>query len=51
MDVNKWTLLSQKTGFLAHFERFPNYTPLHPDKLHPNLLLKINILCYGKGGT
>ena len=25
----------KKTGFLAHFEKFFNDTPFHPDKLHP----------------
>ena len=26
--IKKWSKLSQKTGFLAHFQRFFNYTPL-----------------------
>ena len=36
--LKKHLKLSQKTDFLAHFERFLVYAPFTPCELHPNLL-------------
>ena len=42
--IKKWSKLSQKTGFLAHFERFFDYTLLRPDKLHTPIFCQIKHL-------
>ena len=47
--IKKWLKLSQKTGSLAHFERFFNYTLLHPDKLHTPIFCQIKHLMLWHG--
>ena len=48
--TKKRSKLSQKTGFLAHFDRFFNYTFLqHPDKLHTPIFCKIKYLMLWRG--
>ena len=47
--VKKWSKLSQKTGSLARFERFFNFTLLHPDKLHTPVFCQIKHLMLWRG--
>ena len=49
ITVTKWSTLSQETGSLAHFERFFNYTLLHPDKLHTPIFCQIKHLMLWHG--
>ena len=47
--IKKWSKLSQKTGFLAYFDRFFDYTLLHPDKLHTPIFCQIKHLMLWRG--
>ena len=47
--IKKWSKISQKIGFLAHFERFFDYTLLHSDKLHTPIFCQIKHLMLWRG--